>query len=133
MHLLLPQPWPACLLAPLVVACCLPQASTPHCLHLRRRPLTPCPSTRLPLASTPSDTYVDINGFYDTCKTCAGVGPGTYTSYSAAQQCAVDRVDLVCDSDKSQSFAYDKASQECKLCPGGTYRDYAGELACIPW
>jgi hypothetical protein len=31
------------------------------------------------------------------------------------------------------SFAYDKATQECKPCAAGTYRDYSGDTECIPW
>lgn len=27
-------------------------------------------------------------------------------------------------ADQTQSFSYDKASQECQLCPAGTFRDY---------
>lgn len=32
------------------------------------------------------------------CLTCDGLGPGTYTTYAAAQQCDVERVDLLCTS-----------------------------------
>lgn len=72
-------------------------------------------------------------GLSDDCTDCPGTGPGTHTTYAAAQQCDVERVDLLCDTLKDQSFAYDKASQECKLCPAGTYRDYNGDTACIDW
>lgn len=35
-------------------------------------------------------------------------------------------------ADTSQSFAYDKAAQECKLCPAGTYRNYGASTECTP-
>lgn len=80
-----------------------------------------------------ADTYNGMLGLHEACTECpTPVGPGTYTTYAAAQQCDVERVDLVCDSDKSKSFAYDKASQLCQLCPAGTWRDYDNSLECTP-
>ena len=37
-----------------------------------------------------------MNGLSDACTDCPGTGPGTYTNYAAAQQCDVERVDLLC-------------------------------------
>ena len=49
------------------------------------------------------DTYNGVLGFSGTtCLACddavqfPGGGPAGYTSYAAAQQCAVERVDLLC-------------------------------------
>ena len=40
-------------------------------------------------------------GWSGACKACSGIGPGTFTNYAAAQQCDVERADLVCDSGES--------------------------------
>ena len=54
--------------------------------------------------------------------------------FRAASQADLTLLSIALNTaDDSQSFAYDKASQECKLCAAGTYRDYAGDTACIPW
>ena len=58
-------------------------------------------SPSLPRLSWCSDTYNPYLGSFDPCLACPEppVGPGTWTSYAAAQQCDTERVDLACDSD----------------------------------
>jgi len=44
----------------------------------------------------PTDTYNSLNGFAGDCTTCPGAGAGTWTSYAAAQQCDVARLNITC-------------------------------------
>lgn len=60
-----------------------------------------CPACP-PLACN-ADQYNPFLGFSGDCQACPEpVGPGTFTSYAAAQQCDVERVDLTCDSDECE-------------------------------
>ena len=47
-----------------------------------------------------ADQYNPYLGFSGDCWPCPEprIGPSGYTSYAAAQQCDVERVDLACDS-----------------------------------
>ncbi|PSC75222.1 serine threonine [Micractinium conductrix] len=81
------------------------------------------------------NTYNPFLGFSGDCQECTGLGLDTYTSYAAAQQCDVDRVDLACDSDDYKnegSFAYEQASQLCQKCAAGTWRNYEASTECEP-
>ncbi|PSC75144.1 serine threonine [Micractinium conductrix] len=81
------------------------------------------------------NTYNPFLGFSGECQECPGLGLDTYTSYAAAQQCDVDRLDLACDSDdykEEGSFAYDQASQQCQKCAAGTWRNYEASTECEP-
>ncbi|KAL4447453.1 hypothetical protein ABPG75_004672 [Micractinium tetrahymenae] len=80
------------------------------------------------------NSYNGMLGLSGECTTCPGSGAGTHTNYAAAQQCDVERVDLLCASDTTASWAYDKASQQCQKCQAGTWRDYGDDstTACKP-
>lgn len=43
------------------------------------------------------NTYNGMLGLAGACTSCTGLGPTTYTNYAAAQQCDVERVDLLCE------------------------------------
>ena len=78
-------------------------------------PASPPPSSPPPplLSPPPADTYNPFLGFSGECQECPGLGLDTYTSYAAAQQCDVDRLDLACDSDDCECCRWGR-------CPSGS-------------
>ena len=69
-----------------------------YCLSFGSTHDAPCSPPRF------ADQYNPFLGYSKNCLACPEppVGPGTYTSYAAAQQCDVERVDLTCDSDECE-------------------------------
>ncbi|KAL4452637.1 hypothetical protein ABPG75_008299 [Micractinium tetrahymenae] len=78
------------------------------------------------------NSYNDMLGLAGDCAACPT--SGAYTNYAAAEQCDVEKVDLICSKNEGQSWAYDKASQQCQLCQAGTWRSYQDDstTACQP-
>ncbi|PSC70770.1 histidine-tRNA cytoplasmic isoform B [Micractinium conductrix] len=70
----------------------------------------------------PPNTYMPFRGWSDPCWSCPL--HGAYTTYAAAQQCDVQKLDLLCNTDRSKGYEYDIVSQTCQLTKPGYFRDY---------